>query len=83
MHEDENGYTSLTRYFQVDRREMVYLKFILEAYEGMSTLSTFDNRAGIVQLTVPAGFADDMAGLIDALSGEIGLVEMYPSLPAR
>lgn len=83
MHEDENGYTSLTRYFQVDRREMVYLKFILEAYEGMSTLSTFDNRAGIVQLTVPAGFADDMAGLIDALSGEIGLVEMSPSLPAR
>ena len=83
MHEEENGYTSLTRYFRVDRREMVFLKFILEAYEGMSTLSTFDNRAGIVQLTVPSGFADDMAGLIEAISGEISLVELSPPLPAR
>ncbi len=83
MHDNETGYTSLTRYFQVDRRDMVFLKFILEAYEGMSTLSTFDNKAGIVQLTVPCGFSDDMAGLIDALAGEISLTELFPPLPTR
>ncbi|TWJ13905.1 DUF4911 domain-containing protein [Geobacter argillaceus] len=83
MHDNETGYTSLTRYFQVDRREMVFLKFILEAYEGMSTLSTFDNKAGIVQLTVPSGFSDDMAGLVEALRGEISLTELFPPLPTR
>lgn len=67
---------SVTRYFQVERRELVFLKFVLEAYEGMSTLSTFDNKAGIVKLTIPVGFSADMAGLIDALGQEIRLVEL-------
>ena len=45
------------RYFRVARRELVYLKFILEAYEGMSTLSTVDRSGGIVRLAIPAGAA--------------------------
>ena len=67
---------SVTRYFLVDRREISYLKFILEAYEGMSTLSTHDNKAGIVRLVVPVAFTDDMTALMTALSRETGLVEL-------
>jgi hypothetical protein len=74
---------SLTRYFRIDRHDLVYLKFILEAYEGMSTLSTVDNRAGIVKLVVPEGFAADMAALIASLQGEISLTELPPeTVPA-
>ncbi len=76
MCEPDDVSASVTRYFQVERRELVFLKFVLEAYEGMSTLSTFDNKAGIVKLTIPVGFAADMANLIDALSQEIRLVEL-------
>jgi len=65
----------IVRYFKVDRRDLVYLKFILEAYEGMSTLSTVDKRGVIVSLTIPPGFTDDMARLITALQSEITLVE--------
>ncbi|HZV80585.1 MAG TPA: DUF4911 domain-containing protein [Geobacteraceae bacterium] len=67
--------TDIVRYFRVDRRDLVYLKFILEAYEGMSTLSTVEKSGAIVSLTVPAGFADDMAQLIGALQSEITLAE--------
>ena len=63
------------RYFRVHRHDLVYLKFILEAYEGMFTLSTVEKSGVIVSLTVPAGFADDMAQLISALQSEITLVE--------
>jgi len=66
------------RYYRVERRDLVYLKFILEAYEGLSTLSTFDNKKGIVQLTVPLPFRDDMARLIGALQQEIDLTEVAP-----
>lgn len=59
----------------MDRRDLVYLKFILEAYEGMSTLSTVERSGVIVSLTIPAGFVDDMARLIAALQREITLVE--------
>ena len=59
----------------MDRRDLVYLKFILEAYEGMSTLSTVERSGVIVSLTIPPGFADDMERLIAALQSEITLVE--------
>ncbi len=65
----------IVRYFRVDRRDLVYLKFILEAYEGMSTLSTLDKGGVIVSLTIPPWFTDDMEQLLAALQREITLVE--------
>jgi hypothetical protein len=71
-----NGTTDIIRYFRVDRRDLVYLKFILEAYEGMSTLSTVEKSGVIVSLTIPAGFVDDMAQLVGELQRELSLVEV-------
>jgi len=64
------------RFFKVDRRDLVYLKFVLEAYEGMSTLSTVEPKEGIVRLSIPPGFERDIHVLIDALSTEIPLTEV-------
>jgi hypothetical protein len=65
----------IVRYFRVDRRDLVYLKFILEAYEGMSTMTTVQRDGVIVRLTIPAPFAGDMQELIAALSADIPLQE--------
>jgi len=56
------------RYFKVRHRDMVYLKFILEAYEGMNVMSTVDNVAGIIRIAIMEGFEADM----DALLAEVG-----------
>ena len=65
----------INRYFRVNRRDMVYLKFILEAYEGMNVMSTVDNRAGIIRIAIMPGFEKDM----DALLAELGRqVSMEP-----
>lgn len=71
----EQSPADIVRYFRVDRRDLVYLKFILEAYEGMSTLSTVEKSGAIVSITIPRGFANDMDQLIPALQGEITLKE--------
>lgn len=71
----------IVRYFRVDRRDLVYLKFILEAYEGMSTLSTVDRQVTIVRLTIPAGFADDMQLLLDSIGADISLTEAAAPAP--
>lgn len=47
---------------------MVFLKFILEAYEGMNVMSTVDNVAGIIRVAIMEGFEADM----DALLAELG-----------
>ena len=63
------------RYFQLASRDMVYLKFILEAYEGLCTMSTIDGKKGLVRINYPSCFATDVAGLMQALAAEIVIAE--------
>jgi hypothetical protein len=59
------------RYFRVAHRDMVFLKFILEAYEGMNVMSTVDNAAGIIRIAIMEGFEADMNGLLADLGRQV------------
>lgn len=67
---------ALVRYFKVGRRDLVYFKFILEAYEGMSTLSTVEPHGAIVRLSIPAGFEADIEGLLNELRADFPMDEV-------
>jgi hypothetical protein len=62
-----------TRIYRMDRRDISYLRFILEAYEGMAVLTTREAALGIVSITIAPGsetLVDNvLAALVDA--GEI------------
>jgi len=58
--------------YRVDPRQIHYLQFILEAYDGVATLTTIDAQEGRVQLTVPPGGEADARSLMEALEGELG-----------
>ncbi|TLN15325.1 DUF4911 domain-containing protein [bacterium] len=72
-----------TRYFKVDRSEIGYLRFIIESYEGLATISTMDAKNGIVSLSVPDSFAEEADRLVEALRSEMVITEIpFPgSLP--
>jgi hypothetical protein len=57
--------------YRVDPYEVHYLKFILEAYEGLATLTTLDSETGLIQLAVPPGRKDRLESLLEALSREL------------
>ena len=61
------------RYFKVRHRDMVYLKFILEAYEGMNVMSTVDNVAGIIRIAIMKGFETDMDGVLAELGRQVAM----------
>ena len=42
-------------FYKVDRRDISLLRFILEAYEGVATLTTVDAAAGIVKVMMAPG----------------------------
>lgn len=63
----------ICRYFRVARRDMVYLKFILEAYEGMNVMTTVDNANGIIRIAVMPGFEKDMDNLLAELGRQVGM----------
>jgi len=61
----------ICRYFKVAHHDMVYLKFILEAYEGMNVMSTVDNKAGIIRIAIMPGFVEDMDDLLAELGRQV------------
>jgi hypothetical protein len=80
------------RYFRVARHDLVYMKFILEAYEGLAVMSTIQREDAIVRIGYPRSAGEDLDGLINALADEIQLIEIprpegfgegLPELPKR
>jgi hypothetical protein len=67
------------RYFRVDRSHIAYLRFILEGYDGLATLSTVDAREGIVSFSIPESLVDDMDLLLQALGHELPMTEIRMS----
>lgn len=65
--------------YQVDPYEIHYLKFILEAYEGLATITTLDSQEGLVQVAVPPGSYDSLEGLMEALGPELKLKRISPT----
>jgi hypothetical protein len=70
-------------YYKVDRRHISLLRFILEAYEGVATLTTVDAQAGIVKVLMAPGREPLVAELMATLceSREI-LMEPLPAAPS-
>ncbi len=64
--------------YQVDPHEIHYLKFILEAYEGLTTLTTLDPQKGLVQMAVPPGRHGSLEVLLEALGRELELKRISP-----
>lgn len=66
------------RYFQLARRDLVYFKFILEAYEGLTTLSTMEKEGVIVRVSHEQAASKEVDLLLQALGKEISLREVPP-----
>lgn len=46
---------TIKRYYRVDRREIAFLRFILEAYDGIAVMRTQDRELGIIGLDIAPG----------------------------
>lgn len=55
----------------MDRSQIHFLKFLLEAYEGAAVLSTVDKAAGLVTLLIAPGREAEVAALMADLKGRI------------
>jgi hypothetical protein len=66
----------LLRNFRIDRRDMAYLKYILEGYEGLATVTTIQRGEPAVRLSVAPDFSADVDGILEALRGEIDMCEI-------
>ncbi len=71
----KSPFASCRRYFRLDRRDLAYLTFIMEAYEGLATVTTLEPKETLVSITTLPSRSAELDGLIAALQGEITLTE--------
>lgn len=55
----------------MDRREIAYIKFIFEAYDGIAALRTIDPQKGIVLFYIAPGCERQFEDILQDLSKQI------------
>jgi len=62
---------SVKKQYRVDRREIAFLKFILEAYDGIATLTTEDAIRGVVTCYIAPGCEKQFTEILQDLKKDI------------
>ena len=62
------------RCYRVDRREISFVKFIIEAYDNVAVMSTMDPHQAVVQVTIAPGCETLVDGIMNSLAGEFEVV---------
>lgn len=69
------------RNFRVDPKDIVFIKAILESYEGMVVMRTVEVGQPIIELLIARDFAETVDRLVRDLASQVELVEVPPSAP--
>ena len=64
------------RHYHMDRRQISFVRFILEAYDNVAVLTTLDPQRAEVAITAAPGCEALVAGILDSLAVEVGLVRL-------
>ncbi len=68
----------IIRNFKVEAKDIVFIKAILEAYEGMVVLRTVDINESVIELLIAQDFADTIAILVSDLQKQVMMQEQEP-----
>ncbi|MGD8701372.1 MAG: DUF4911 domain-containing protein [Desulfosarcina sp.] len=60
-------------WYEVDRRQISYLKFILEAYDNVAVVSTLDPGRAVVQIAVAPGCERLVKGIMHEMAAAFDL----------
>jgi hypothetical protein len=62
------------RCYRMDRRQISFVKFILEAYDNVAVMSTMDPQAGVVRISIAPGCEALVKGIMDSFTGKFEVV---------
>jgi len=69
---------TIQKYFKVDKKNIAFLKFVLEAYDGMAVIRTLDPREGVIELMIAPDFEKDVEEILYSLRDEVEMLSTDP-----
>jgi hypothetical protein len=64
---------TIRKYMRVDRSGIAFLRFVLEASDGVATMTTLDPDRGMVVLNIAPGCEAEVEGILDGLEERIAM----------
>jgi hypothetical protein len=64
---------SIKLLYQIDRKSVCVLKFLIEAYDGIAQLKTIDPYVAVVELNVAPGCESVVGQLLESLTRELSV----------
>lgn len=62
---------TVSRLYTVERKQVGYIKFIFEAYDGIAVVETIAPQTALIKLHIAPGCESDVDGVLAALGREI------------
>lgn len=66
----------IEKHLVLQRKNVSFITFILQGYEGCATATTIDKRRAIVKLFIMADFMSDIEGLLKSLMSDMEMEEV-------
>ncbi|MBU3948350.1 MAG: DUF4911 domain-containing protein [Proteobacteria bacterium] len=63
------------RYYRIERKNISFLRFIFEAYDGIAIITTVDRFNGIVMFRIPPGCENEVDAVLQDLGKNIWIEE--------
>ena len=73
---------TLKKYYRVDRHKIGFLRFILEAYDGIAVFTTIDPFSGMIELQISPGCEEDVEMLLKELKSDI-MIDQAPVILSK
>ena len=61
---------TISRFYRVDRKSVCFIRFILEAYDGIALMRTIDPYESKIELRIAPGCETEVEDLLAALSDD-------------
>ena len=62
--------------YRVERKDISYLSWIIQSYEGIAVVKTIDPYKAIIELQISPGCEDIIFELLDALKKQEGVISV-------
>jgi hypothetical protein len=74
---------TIKQHYRVDRREIAFIKFIFEGYDGIAMMRTVDAARGVIALHIPPGCEKQVSAILQDLKKSIHMqvLAFVPSKP--
>ena len=62
---------TIKQHYRVDRRKIAFIRFILEAYDGLAIVTTLDSETGLIEFQIAPGCVQDVETILQDLKRDI------------